>query len=80
MSWLLLLLILAAVGMVVYSLVRGLIFFARTGNAIQKDGEAAHELYLAQNRMMFARVKWQAIVIILLVLFGVLAGASGSGS
>lgn len=79
MSWIIVILILGAAGMVVFSLVRGLIFFARTGAAIQQDSEAAHELYLAQNRMMFARVKWQAITIVLLLLFGVLA-AAGSGN
>ena len=73
MSWIIVILILGAAGMVVFSLVRGLIYFARTGAAIQQDGEAAHELYLAQNRMMFARVKWQAITIILLVLIGLFA-------
>lgn len=80
MSWVIVLLIIGAAGMVVYSLVRGLIYFVRTGDAIQQDGEAAHELYLAQNRMMFARVKWQAITIVLLILFGVFAAAGGSGS
>ena len=75
MGWVLAILIAGAAGMVVFSLVRGLIYFAKTGEAIQKGGEAEAEFYLAQNRMMFARVKWQALAIGLLVLIGLL-GAS----
>lgn len=36
----------------------------------------AHENQVMQNRMMMARVKWQAITIILLVLIGLLAAGS----
>lgn len=34
------------------------------------------ENQMMQNKMMMARVKWQAITIILLVLIGVMAGGS----
>jgi hypothetical protein len=35
-----------------------------------------HENQLMQNRMMMARVKWQAVTIILIVLIGLLAAGS----
>ena len=73
MGWVLVILIAGAAGMVVFSLVRGLIYFTKTGNAIQNGSDAEAELYMAQNRMMFARVKWQAVTIGLLVLIGLLA-------
>lgn len=66
MNLLLILLIVAAMGLTLFSLVRGLIHFARTSDAV-REGVPAQDMYLAQNRMMFARIKWQAIAILLLV-------------
>ena len=66
------LLILAAAAMVLFSLARGLIYFARTSDDLANcTGPSA--MHLAQNKMMFARVKWQAITILLLVVLGMLA-------
>lgn len=74
MNWIIILLILAAAGMVLFSLARGLLYFARTHDAAhQGDGPSA--MHLAQNRMMFARVKWQAIAILLLIVLGFVAAA-----
>ena len=39
------------------------------------DG-TVHDNQVMQNRMMMARVKWQAITIILLVLIGLFAAGS----
>ncbi len=65
------LLIVAAAAMVLFSLVRGLIYFSQSREgAISADGT---DLHLMQNKMMFARVKWQAIAIILLVVLGMVA-------
>ncbi len=75
MQWVIVLLIVAAAGMVLFSLVRGLVYFARTGAAIQNDAALA-EMHMAQNRMMFSRVKWQAITIGLLFLLGIVAASS----
>ncbi|MDM8009571.1 MAG: HIG1 domain-containing protein [Parasphingorhabdus sp.] len=73
MSYILILMIIAAAGAVVYALVRGLIAFANMEPGdVDADGiTASHK---KQNEMMFARVKYQAIAIGLVVLLLVLAG------
>ncbi len=73
MSYILILMIVAAAGAVVYALVRGLIAFANMEPGdVDADGiTASHK---KQNEMMFARVKYQAIAIVLVVLLLVLAG------
>ena len=66
-TFLLVLIALAAVGALV-SLVRGVILFMRT----QHDGVHGNgpiENGLAQNRMMWRRVQFQAIAIVFVVLF-----------
>lgn len=74
MQILLILAVVAAAGLVLFSLARGLFYFAQ-GHRAALDGKV-EENHLMQNRMMMARVKWQAITIILLVLIGVLAAGS----
>ena len=73
MSYILILMIIAAAGAVVYALVRGLVAFANMEPGdVDADGiTASHK---KQNEMMFARVKYQAIAIVLVVLLLVLAG------
>jgi len=73
MSYILILMIIAAACAVVYALVRGLIAFANMEPGdVDADGiTASHK---KQNEMMFARVKYQAIAIGLVVLLLVLAG------
>ena len=73
MSYILILMIVAAAGAVVYTLVRGLIAFANMEPGdVDADGiTASHK---KQNEMMFARVKYQAIAIVLVVLLLALAG------
>jgi hypothetical protein len=67
----------AAALLVLASLVRGLIYFARTSNQLANGGEdGVSEGHMMQNRMMFARVKWQAITIVLLVILGAVAAGS----
>jgi hypothetical protein len=72
MQLLLVLGVVAAAGLVLFSLARGLIHFAR-GHQAAIDG-TVHENQVLQNRMMMARVKWQAITVILLIIIGVTAG------
>ncbi|ASK88599.1 HIG1 domain-containing protein [Sphingorhabdus sp. SMR4y] len=73
MSYILILMIVAAAGAVVYALVRGLIAFANMEPGdVDSDGiTASHK---KQNDMMFARVKYQAIAIILVVILLAVAG------
>jgi hypothetical protein len=75
MQWVMILLIAAAIIMVVVSLVRGLLYFAKASDALNNPG-GAHAMHLKSNQMMFARVKWQAIAIVLLIGIGVLAGSA----
>lgn len=73
MDTVIILAIAAAALLVLASLVRGLIFFARTSNQLANGEEGVSEGHMMQNRMMFARVKWQAITIVLLVILGAVA-------
>ncbi|WP_109356163.1 HIG1 domain-containing protein [Sphingorhabdus sp. EL138] len=73
MSYVLILLILLAAGAVVYALVRGLIAFVNMEpEDVDADGVTAS--HKKQNEMMFARVKYQAIAVILVALLLLLAG------
>ena len=71
MQIILVLAVIGAAGFVLFSLARGLFYFAQ-GHRAAMDG-TAHENQVLQNKMMMARVKWQAITIILLVLIGLFA-------
>ena len=66
--------IVLAMGAVLYALIRGIVAFLRTTEADLK-GEGTSEMHLMQNKMMFARVKYQAIAVILLVILGMFAAA-----
>lgn len=51
--------------MVVVSLVRGIIAFLQTSKLdLETEGDQVTEMQLKQNRMMLARVKYQALAII----------------
>ena len=74
MQILLALAVVVAAALVLFSLARGLFYFAQ-GHRAALDGRV-EENQLMQNRMMMARIKWQAITIILLVLIGALAAGN----
>lgn len=71
MEILLVLGVVVAAGFVLFSLARGLFYFTQ-GHQAAIDG-TVEENQLLQNRMMMARVKWQAITVVLLILIGVFA-------
>lgn len=73
MNYILILLILLAAGAVVFALVRGLIAFANM-EPDNVDAEGITASHKKQNQMMFARVKYQAIAVILVALLLLLAG------
>ena len=75
MSYAIILAIVIAAGFVLFSLVRGLIYFAQTSDNLT-NGTGPSQGHLMQNKMMFARVKWQAITILLLVIMGAIAAAN----
>jgi hypothetical protein len=67
MTFLLVLLIIATAGAVVFALVRGLHAFANL-KPTDVDENGLPKSLTVQNNMMFARVKWQAITILLIVV------------
>jgi hypothetical protein len=61
--------------MVVVSLVRGIVAFLQASRAdIDAGGERHKELQLQQNRMMFARIKWQAAAVLVVALLLAISG------
>ena len=55
--------------MVVVSLVRGIIAFLQSTKLdLESDGDRAMEMQLKQNRMMFARIKYQALAIVVVAI------------
>lgn len=75
MSIIVIIAIVLAMGAVLFALIRGLVAFLQTTEADLK-GEGTRDMHLMQNKMMFARVKYQAIAVILLVILGMLAAAN----
>ncbi|MGC1269871.1 MAG: hypothetical protein WA842_04660 [Croceibacterium sp.] len=74
MNTILWLIIIGLMVMVVVSLVRGIIaFLAASKQDIENGGERIHELQLQQNKMMFSRIKYQALAIIALVVLMMMA-------
>lgn len=67
MTFLLVLLIVGAVGAVVFALLRGLHAFANM-RPDDLDENGVPKSLTVQNNMMFTRVKWQAITVVLIVL------------
>ena len=55
--------------MVVVSLVRGIVAFLQSTKLdLERDGDRAAEMQLKQNRMMFARIKYQALAIVVVAV------------
>ena len=74
MSNILILLLIVLMGMVIYSLVRGIMAFLNSTkedlNRPASEGPSANQLL--QNKMMFARIKYQALaVVVVAIIFAV---------
>ncbi len=55
--------------MVVVSLVRGIVAFMQSTKLdLESGGDRVHEMQLRQNRMMFARIKYQALAIVVVTI------------
>jgi hypothetical protein len=55
--------------LVVVSLVRGIVAFLQSTKLdLESDGERARDMQLLQNKMMFARIKYQAIAIVVVAI------------
>ncbi len=74
MTVLLIILVLAAAGAVAVALIRGLHAFANM-RPDDVDENGIPKSLVMQNKMMFSRIKWQAVTVILLVVLLVFAGS-----
>ncbi|WP_126172174.1 HIG1 domain-containing protein [Altericroceibacterium xinjiangense] len=55
--------------MVVVSLVRGIVAFLQSTRLdLENDGDRATEMQLRQNQMMFARIKYQALAVVVVAV------------
>lgn len=73
------LVLLVLMGLVAFSLVKGIIAFLKTTKIDLETGEGstATDMQLAQNKAMFARVKYQAMAIGVIMVLGLLAAGNG---
>jgi hypothetical protein len=74
----LILVLLVLMGLVAFSLIKGIIAFLKTTKIDLETGEGstATDMQLAQNKAMFARVKYQAMAIGVVVVLGLLAASN----
>ncbi|WP_170003434.1 HIG1 domain-containing protein [Pseudopontixanthobacter vadosimaris] len=70
MNTLLVILLVVLCGLVVYSLVRGIIAFMKSTKIDLETGEGqdATDMQLMQNKMMFARIKYQALAVLVVAV------------
>ena len=64
--------------LVVISLIRGIIAFLKTTKIDLEsgEGETVTEMQLMQNKAMFARIKYQALAVVVVAVIALLAGGS----
>ena len=69
MNYVLVPLIVILMIMVVVSLVRGIIAFLQSTKLdLESDGDRVTEMQLRQNKMMFARIKYQALAVVVVAI------------
>jgi hypothetical protein len=66
MNYVLVPLLLILMGLVAFSLIKGIIAFLKTTKIDLEtgEGETATDMQVAQNKAMFARIKYQALAIV----------------
>jgi hypothetical protein len=70
MNYVLVPVLLVLMGLVAFSLIRGIIAFLKTTKIDLETGEShtATDMQLAQNKAMFARIKYQALAIVVVAI------------
>lgn len=69
MTTLLVIVLVVLMALVVYSLVRGIVAFLQSHRAdVDAGGQRQHEMQLLQNKMMFNRIKYQALAVVVVVV------------
>lgn len=76
MNYILIAVLVVLCGLVVFSLIRGIVAFLKTTKVDLETGEAetVPEMQQVQNKAMFARIKYQAMAIGVIVVIALLAG------
>ena len=74
MTTVLVIVLVVLMALVVYSLVRGIIAFLQSHKAdIDAGGERQRDMQLLQNKMMFNRIKYQALAIVVVAVILMIA-------
>lgn len=70
MNFFLIAVLLVLMGLVAFSLIRGIIAFLKTTKIDLEtgEGETVTDMQLAQNKAMFARIKYQALAIVVVAI------------
>ena len=70
MNTVLIIVLVVLMGLVVVSLVRGVVAFMKSTKIDLETGQGqdATEMQLLQNKMMFARIKYQALALVVVVI------------
>ncbi len=77
MNWILIPILAGLMIMVVVSLVRGVVAFLASSKAdLDTPGTGATEMQLRQNKMMFARIKYQALAILVVAIIMAISRSS----
>jgi hypothetical protein len=70
MNYVLVPVLLVLMGLVAFSLIKGIVAFLKTTKIDLEtgEGETATDMQLAQNKAMFARIKYQALAIVVVAI------------
>ena len=70
MTYLLVIVLVVLMGLTLFSLIRGIVAFLQTTKVDLENntGETVTEMQLKQNQAMFARIKYQALAIVVVVI------------
>jgi len=70
MNYVLVPVLLVLMGLVAFSLIKGIVAFLKTTKIDLETGESetATDMQLAQNKAMFARIKYQALAIVVVAI------------
>jgi hypothetical protein len=75
MMWFLIPVLIALMGLVVWSLMRGIVAFLQTTRAGLEDGdEGLLKMQILQNRMMTNRIKFQGLAIVVVAILLAIGG------
>lgn len=75
MNWFLIIVLAVLCGLVLFSLIRGIIAFLKTTKIDLETGESetVPEMQAVQNKAMFARIKYQAMAIAVVAIIALIA-------